>query len=189
MRFCCVVKDERGGRCLHGGSHIATMVCCLLGQAMPARIRPGKPTGTNKHCRYGKHRAGAGRCRQRSPARGPISSGWSSASWPEPGCTTSAERRGRLRRRSSPSPIRTVRSGTRWSMRDTPDRRSMVVTPVADLQADDKRNVDEFKRSRMPLTEAIAIAERYGPGSASAPAFTSPTANWCLWWCRCQWRR
>lgn len=44
--------------------------------------------------------------------------------------------------------------------------RSAVVMPASDLHAEDKRSIDEFKRSRMALSEAIAIAERYGPGKA-----------------------
>lgn len=43
---------------------------------------------------------------------------------------------------------------------------SMAVMPTTDLQGDDRRNVEAFERSRMPLIEAIGIAEKYGAGRA-----------------------
>ncbi|MCG6203075.1 hypothetical protein LPW26_00365 [Rhodopseudomonas sp. HC1] len=43
---------------------------------------------------------------------------------------------------------------------------SAVVMSKAELRGDDKRNIEAFERSRMPLTEAIAIAEKYGAGRA-----------------------
>ncbi|ABD08102.1 hypothetical protein RPB_3406 [Rhodopseudomonas palustris HaA2] len=44
--------------------------------------------------------------------------------------------------------------------------RSAVVMPASDLHAEDKRGIDDFKRSSMALADAIAIAEKYGPGKA-----------------------
>ncbi|MBB1093691.1 hypothetical protein HUU61_20665 [Rhodopseudomonas palustris] len=44
--------------------------------------------------------------------------------------------------------------------------RSAMVMSTSDLHGEDRRNIDDFKRSRMALSEAIAIAEKYGPGNA-----------------------
>jgi uncharacterized membrane protein YkoI len=66
--------------------------------------------------------------------------------------------------------IKAIKDGQVWdTVVDVKTRRivsSMAVMPVADLQGDDKRNVEAFERSRMPLTEAIGIAEKYGAGRA-----------------------
>ena len=43
---------------------------------------------------------------------------------------------------------------------------SAAVMPTAELQGDDRRNIAAFARSRMPLAEAIAIAEKVGAGQA-----------------------
>ncbi|MFC0241185.1 PepSY domain-containing protein [Rhodopseudomonas telluris] len=66
--------------------------------------------------------------------------------------------------------IKSIKDGNVWdTVVDVKTRQvisSMVVMPVAELQGDDKRNVEAFERSRMPLTEAIGIAEKYGAGRA-----------------------
>ncbi len=66
--------------------------------------------------------------------------------------------------------IKSIKDGKIWStVIDVATRRvvsSTVVMPTAELQGNDKRDIEAFQRSRMPLTEAIAIAEQVGAGRA-----------------------
>lgn len=66
--------------------------------------------------------------------------------------------------------VKCIKDDNIWStVVDVATRRvvsSMVVMPTAELQGDDRRNIASFVRSRMPLTEAIVIAEKVGAGRA-----------------------